>query len=55
MNYILYYFGKIPSHVTYCINTILTDDQDAIIYFCTSEAYDNQNVININFSDYPAL
>ena len=55
MNYILYYFGKIPSHVTYCINSILTVDQDAVIYFCTSEAYDNQNVVNVNFSDYPAL
>ena len=55
MIYILYYFGKIPSHVTYCINSILTVDQDAVIYFCTSEAYDNQNVINVNFNDYPAL
>lgn len=55
MNYILFYYGNQPTHLTKCLNTILSVDKDAKIYFCTNIKY-KSNLINIiDFNQYPAL
>ena len=35
MNYFLTYLGKEPSYIKYCLNTILSVDEEAKIYFCS--------------------
>ena len=35
MNYLLTYLGKEPNYIKYCLNTILSVDKEAKIYFCS--------------------
>jgi len=55
MNYLLFYFGKIPNHVRICINNILLVDKKAMVYFCTTENFISERVINVDFNNYPEL
>ena len=55
MNYILFYLGRVPNHVEYTLNSILSSDQNAQIYFCTDKKYERKNIINIDFNNFQDL
>ena len=55
MNYILFYYGEIPDHVELTLNSILSTDKNAQIYFCTNQKYPKKNINNINFNDFEDL
>ena len=55
MNYILFYYGEIPTHIEFALNSILSTDQNAQIYFCTNNKYSRKNIENINFNDFKDL
>ena len=51
MNYLLIYFGEKPRYIRYCINSILSVDSDAKIYFCSDKSVKYKNVEYINSID----
>ena len=55
MNYILFYYGQIPDHIELALNSILSTDKNAQIYFCTNQKYPKRNIENINFNDFKDL
>ena len=48
MNYIFYYFGKIPDYVEYSINSVLNADPRSRIFICSDEKVNFENVVHIN-------
>ena len=48
MNYIFYYFGKIPDYVEYSINSVLNADPKSQIFICSDEKVNFENVVHIN-------
>jgi len=50
MNYLLVYFGGVPDYIKYTVNSILSVDKDAKIYFCSDSSirYNNVEYINSN-------
>jgi len=55
MNYILFYYGEIPEHIEFALNSILSTDQNAQIYFCTNQKYSKKNINYINFNEFKDL
>ena len=51
MNYVLITIGGIPSHIKYTINTILSVEENPIIFLCTDRKIDfkhkNLNIIDL--------
>tara|TARA_B100001996_G_scaffold121944_1_gene92183 strand:+ start:1958 stop:2803 length:846 start_codon:yes stop_codon:yes gene_type:complete len=48
MNYLLIYFGEAPDYLKYTINSILSVDKDAKVYFCSDKLITYKNVEYIN-------
>lgn len=48
MNYLLVYFGDIPDYTKYTINSILSVDKDAKVYFCSDNLITYNNVEYVN-------
>ena len=52
MDYILYHKGHPPSHLKYCINSILSVDGNANVHLITDQIIKNQKINIINIQDY---
>ncbi len=48
MNYIFYYFGQIPDHVEYSINSVLNIDPESEIFVCSDQKVNFNNVKHVN-------
>ena len=55
MDYILYHKGHLPSHLKYCINSILSVDGNANVHLITDQIIKNQKINIINIQDYGKL
>ncbi len=51
MNYIYFYSGNVPDYVEYSINSILSVDKDAKIYFCSDKRVHFKNVEYCNIME----
>ena len=55
MDYILYHKGNPPSHLKYCINSILSVDGNANVHLITDQIIKNQEINIVNIQDYGKL
>ena len=55
MNYILYHKGSLPDHLFYCINSILSVDDDSKIHLITDQGVIIPEIEVINTQDYDEL
>jgi len=55
MNYILFYHGEIPKYIEYTLNSILSSDKNAKIYFCTNQKFHGKNITNVDFNEFTFL
>ena len=55
MNYILYHKGSLPDHLFYCINSILSVDDDSKIHLITDQEIIIPEIEVINTQDYDEL
>ncbi len=51
MNYAYFYLGEVPDYVTFSLNSILSVDKDAEIFFCSNKSLSYKNVNYINIED----
>lgn len=51
MNYVLFHKGKLPKHIEYCINSILSVDKNSKIYLISDDEKDYKNIHFINLND----
>lgn len=51
MNYVFYYFGKVPRHVEYSLNSVMNSDPDSTIFFCSEEKVSLKNVQHVSPSN----
>lgn len=51
MNYLFYSEKTVPDYMKYSINTVLSVDKDASIYFCTDEKVNFKNVKTLKLSE----
>jgi len=55
MDYLLFFSGKIPEYLIYCLNTIKSVDKESQIYLCTDQNIKTKNINIINFSEVENL
>tara|TARA_B100001248_G_scaffold252696_1_gene229147 strand:- start:203 stop:1078 length:876 start_codon:yes stop_codon:yes gene_type:complete len=55
MNYILYHSGSLPDHLFYCINSILSVDDDSKVHLITDQEINIPEIEVVNINDYDEL
>ncbi len=55
MDYLLFYSGKIPEYLNYCLNTIRSVDKESKIHLCTDQNIQTSDINIINFSEMENL
>ena len=51
MNYIIIHTGEIPEYISQTLNSIMTVDKNAQIFFCSDSIKKYKNIENININD----
>ena len=55
MDYILFNLGESPTHLEYCMNTILSIDKKAKITICTDDDLTLTSIKVVNIKELPDL